>query len=878
MLRMVRLRHGRRRRFRDRVLVAMLVVALVPLAVFSLVVAAEIRSASSSTVDSANEAILADAENNQQTQLGQLTRTVAATLENTANQVRSLRDSLAAALRDTSPAPARGALPSLTEAGGIGFAGDDRSPGGAQPSAVLIGDGATAGGAARSPALAAAYRQTAVAEPAMEAIRGTNRAIQYVWIADSDTTLVRVLPTFSVIEAVTTGRLDPGSPLGGLGDASFSALASRTGDAAFGTWEAEQVGPSGQDLAPRFSTTYLASSPGVIGMTVSMAVGGGTHYRVGLDLDVRQLLGDLVTAPASDQRGAYNMLLDSSGRLLGGGDAVATDFALPHGAEWGMTLSPADPGFRGQLSDVLRSGNPATLKPTIAGIPRDILTSPIPSAHWMLASVVPLQVLLPEQTGLSKGIDGGVRRILRDAVIAALGLVVVAFVLASLLARRVVAPMGALTEAAERLGSGNTEVPVPAAGRDEVGLLAVSLERMRREVNSSRDAILAAARELEGRVEERTAELRDRNEELVALNALAGSLTRSLDPQVILEGAFDTLRVVLPMRAGRAFVLNEERLEQRVGWEAGDTAGGPGLHEADADALAGVARDAVDSHDLALRTAESGVLLGIPLETRDGALGAIGLLARPGWRLGGRSRALVRAVGDQVGLAMRTAALSAEGRELAVLEERTRLAREIHDTIAQQLTAIVLQLEAAEVLVPRDAARAQRMVVTARDQARSALHEARQSVWNLRPTPLDRTGLAGAIAIEASTWQRRSGIHTTVRAEELPRSAAVAPQSEVALFRILQEALTNVSRHSHASSVDVRLEVRGGDLVLRIRDDGDGFGEGGGSRPGSFGLLGMEERARLIGARLSIESAPGEGTEISVRLPLGRPAGVGGRV
>ena len=400
---------------------------------------------------------------------------------------------------------------------------------------------------------------------------------------------------------------------------------------------------------------------------------------------------------------------------------------------------------------------------------------------------------------------------------------------------------------------------MPPQGQDEVGQLAISLERMRRDINTSRDAIMAAARELEGRVTERTAELRDRNEELVALNALAASLTRSLDPVAILGDALDTMRALLQLRAGRGWLHRGDRLTAAAVWGAPP----PGL---DAE-LQAVARQASETHRLVVRPmADGGQLVGLPLETGDGPLGALALATgRP--LLEGRTRTLLRGVGDLVGLALRTARLSEEGRELAVLEERTRLAREIHDTLAQQLTAIVLQLEAAEVFLDRDDSRGRQVVVSARDQARSALAEARRSVWDLRPAPLDHTGLAAALRHEARRWQARTGIGARVRTQGLPAPLALDPQTEVALFRIAQEALANVARHSHAGRVDIRLELRSGVLRLIVRDDGDGFAVGARS-PGRFGLVGMAERARLAGARLEIESSPGSGTRVTVRLPL----------
>ena len=159
------------------------------------------------------------------------------------------------------------------------------------------------------------------------------------------------------------------------------------------------------------------------------------------------------------------------------------------------------------------------------------------------------------------------------------------------------------------------------------------------------------------------------------------------------------------------------------------------------------------------------------------------------------------------------------------------------------------------------------MVVGAREQARSALAEARGSVWDLRPAPLEQTGLAAALSQEARQWQRRTGSPPGFPAGACRHRSGRTPRSEVALFRIVQEALANVVQHSHAGRVDIDVEVRAGVLRADVQDDGDGFDTGARS-PGRFGLVGMAERARVAGAILEIDSTPGAGTRVRVRLPL----------
>jgi signal transduction histidine kinase len=206
----------------------------------------------------------------------------------------------------------------------------------------------------------------------------------------------------------------------------------------------------------------------------------------------------------------------------------------------------------------------------------------------------------------------------------------------------------------------------------------------------------------------------------------------------------------------------------------------------------------------------------------------------------------------------------------AVLEERTRLAREIHDTLAQQLTGIVLELEAADTLLVRGSERrAKSSVERARELARGALQEARSSVWNLRPAPLSATGLVAAIGHEVEAWEERTGIPARFRARAVPPHPPLSPTAEVALLRIGQEALSNAARHGKPEHVDVELRAHAQELILSIRDDGVGFDPAASApREDCFGLDGMAERARNAGGSLTVVSAPGHGTTVTTRLPF----------
>ena len=839
------------RRFRDRVLLAMLAVALVPLVVFVGVIALDLGSIRQSTVEETNRAILDDAELAQQRQVSVLGDALQSRLAAVQALVGQLRADAAAAL-DPAAHPAPDRAPARQEQGRV-YLDEGGSTVVAGPSGEL---------ADRTAAVTTFGGQTASLVDGMRRLQQSNPDVDALWVDDRQAFVARTVPATDVAAAVAGHRLDADSPFGALGDRLFAAAEQRASSAEDPRHPLSAAGPA------FWTDSYTLLLGGEPGVTVWAWVGDGSRYRVGADVPLSRLVAQIPQA-VTGQAGAWPLLVSSSGQVLGtGNDPAITRKALADLAVQGdagsVSLADAAPPMA-PLANLASSGRAGSLATEVhlgAG-DRAVVASSVPSAHWALAAVVPTADLLPEQPGLVRGIESGVHRILVQAIPVALLLCVLAALLANYLSRRLVGPVRTLTAAAENLAQGRTQVPVPQQGDDEVGLLASTLERMRREVSSSREAILAAARELEGRVADRTAELRTRNEELVALNALAGSLTRSLDPEAIVEDALDTLRALLPTLATRAYLHDGSTLRAVA---RGEDGGAALAGELDAAAAA-----AVRDHDLAVRPSPSGSLLGLPLETGDGTLGALAVACSRGWALEERSRTLLRAVADQVGLALRTARLSAEGRELAVLEERTRLAREIHDTLAQQLTAIVLQLEAAEALVARDEERARSVVVAARDQARLALAEARRSVWDLRPVPLEATGLVAAVQAEARRWQQRTHVRTRVHVEGVPARLALAPATEVAVFRVVQEALANVARHSGAHTVEVRLAEDAGMLEVTVRDDGAGF-ETGGRRDGSFGLTGMAERARLIGGALEVQSAPGAGTEVRLRLPVSEPA------
>jgi signal transduction histidine kinase len=232
--------------------------------------------------------------------------------------------------------------------------------------------------------------------------------------------------------------------------------------------------------------------------------------------------------------------------------------------------------------------------------------------------------------------------------------------------------------------------------------------------------------------------------------------------------------------------------------------------------------------------------------------------------LGAANRRLSEALDENASL---HAQLLAQAREAGMLDERARLAREIHDTIAQGLTGIVTQLEAAGA-ADGDPVVRRRHIDTARTLARESLTEARRSVDALGPRQLVEAQLPDAIADMAKRWADASGVELIIDTTGDPRP--LLPELEVTLFRVAQEALANVGKHADAGRAGLTLSYMDDVVVLDVRDDGRGFvpdampaavdGSG-------FGLLAMEQRVRRVAGTFSVESAPREGAALSASVP-----------
>ena len=226
---------------------------------------------------------------------------------------------------------------------------------------------------------------------------------------------------------------------------------------------------------------------------------------------------------------------------------------------------------------------------------------------------------------------------------------------------------------------------------------------------------------------------------------------------------------------------------------------------------------------------------------------------------------LAQALAHHVMMAAHGQDLIEQQREAAILKERTRMARDIHDTLAQGFTGVIVQMEAAEeALLEEDSEHAIGHVHRARELARESLREARRSVHALRPQALEKAPFADALEAIIKNTAAGTALRTEFRITGKPRE--LAPLVEENLLHIGQEALTNSLKHAHATKFQAQLSFNPDAVYLELQDNGDGFNVGN-SNGGGFGLIGMKERAEQIGATVDVSSKPGAGTSIVAVSP-----------
>ncbi len=386
------------------------------------------------------------------------------------------------------------------------------------------------------------------------------------------------------------------------------------------------------------------------------------------------------------------------------------------------------------------------------------------------------------------------------------------------------------------------------------------------------------------------------NRDLAILYAIAGHLNRKVDVHEALQEVLAQVTKLLGLQTGWVWLLNEagspylaaaqalppylaDHPERMTGFclcldtfVAGDLEGAANINVLRCSRLKNAERDK-DPSSLGLRFHAS-----IPIYAGDTPIGVLNVASEDWRELAEEELQLLHIIGDQIGLAIQRARLSAEHTQsaarLATIEERNRLAREIHDTLAQGLAAITLQLETADLLAASRPERAHEAILRALALARQNLEEARRSVIDLRAASLQNRTLSEALAALISETATND-IEVEYRSIPSTDFPMLPPRLEAGIYRVAQEALSNAYKHAEARHISLTLSIEDDELCVYVQDDGHGFhpdevtpfSSAGGS--GShFGLTGMSERVKLLGGSLCIQSEPGAGTCIAACVPL----------
>jgi signal transduction histidine kinase len=369
-------------------------------------------------------------------------------------------------------------------------------------------------------------------------------------------------------------------------------------------------------------------------------------------------------------------------------------------------------------------------------------------------------------------------------------------------------------------------------------------------------------------------EAEQRNRELATLLGVSQSVASTLEMTPLLNAVLDALGTVVDSSATTILSLDEgtgvlrfasgrgSSPERRLNYRVEDF--GPAWEQLRRDEPVVIAEDVHhlpfdNDQDPAIRS-----VMWVPLIVRGRITGVVRCTSPAPGAYGARAASLAMAIARQAAVALENARLHERAREAGVLEERQRLARELHDSVTQSLYGISLYAEAAgRALADGEPEPAASNLRDIRETTQEALSEMRLLLFDLRPALLEEHGLAAALRARLHAAQAQGGLITEFDCQGQDRLAA---DTEHELHRIAQEALNNVLKHAHAQRLRVRLVLTSDSAVLEVADDGVGFeplllgGIG-------FGLRGMRERAERLGGTLEIQSSAGDGTRVRVEVP-----------
>jgi nitrate/nitrite-specific signal transduction histidine kinase len=430
--------------------------------------------------------------------------------------------------------------------------------------------------------------------------------------------------------------------------------------------------------------------------------------------------------------------------------------------------------------------------------------------------------------------------------------------------RRITQPIAQLIQAAQEIAEGHFGRRITAQTGDE-------LEKLAEHFNLMASRLQESYAYLEQKVADRT-------KELATLNAIAAQASQSLDLEEILKNALAEILEAMSMESGQAFRLDADtqtlisiaqhgyseefvqstaRLPLNACIEGAAAEQGKPIVRRLAEHPQDVLRDCLEAEGVRLT-------ICIPLIAQSRIVGAINLGSRSLRAITPEESSLLASIGHQIGVAVDNARLYEQAQQLAVMKERNRLARDLHDSVTQALYGVTLYAEAAtRQLSSGETDMVADHLSEIRITAQESLREMRLLIFELRLPALRSEGLAAALRARLESVESRAGLDTVFRVEG---DSKLAHDVEEGLYRIAQEALNNTLKHAHASSVSIVLHHNDRVVSMCIEDDGVGFDPTEARVQSGFGLKGMEERVARLGGKLVINSSPGKGTRIEVEV------------
>lgn len=437
----------------------------------------------------------------------------------------------------------------------------------------------------------------------------------------------------------------------------------------------------------------------------------------------------------------------------------------------------------------------------------------------------------------------------------------------------IIFPVLRLQHGLSRMAAHEFNLRLPVESQDEFGVLTSGF-------NSMADELESLYNDLEARVNEKTAQLAAQNKELAILYDMAAFLNQPSDIETMCQGFLDRVMAQFNAEGGSIRTLDPSRENLTMVVSRGlSTAHDNAEHCMKADGcfcgtatrsgeiVIGDIRQLDMPHSF--KCAEEGFrsLAAFRIQARDEVLGSFSLHFQQTRALSVEERHLLETLGQHLGIALENRRLSAKARQLAMVQERALLAEGLHDSIAQSLNFLNLQLQLMDqAIIHNNRQEAIEILPLLQAGIRETYQDVRELLGNFR-SKLTKGDLLTAVEDTVARFRRQSSVETVLITEGLANSP-LAPEQQLQILFILQEALSNVRKHSQADKVEIRLE-NSRDFRLQVSDNGVGFDQEEASRRSSesFGRRIMHERAQRINATLELRSRPGHGTSVSLCLP-----------